>query len=258
MRTVLITRAKEQAQEFAAQLANFGLVPVFFPTIDILEPESWDAVDEEIRRIAGYTDLIFTSANGVRFFIERCETLCAVSHLAEKICHVVGAKTKTVLEGREFKLAPLPDKFNAEQLAAQIVRDATAREKRFLFPCGSLSDESLVKILTQHHLEITAVIVYRTVRPEIGAADKDAIWAMLVKGEIPIVTFFSPSSVKNFVETFPELTTLKHVTIAVIGQTTAKACRELGLNPAIVPQEPLCETPGAALARLIAAAVEKS
>jgi uroporphyrinogen-III synthase len=72
---VLITRDKAQALGFAREIEKYGFIPVFFPTIEITEPDSWDDVDEKINRIDEYTDLVFTSANAVRFFFERFKNI---------------------------------------------------------------------------------------------------------------------------------------------------------------------------------------
>ncbi|CUS95042.1 uroporphyrinogen-III synthase, partial [Candidatus Kryptonium thompsonii] len=53
---VLITRAKSQATEFAQYLESYGFTCVFFPTIEIVEPDSWEEVDEKIKQIDKYTD----------------------------------------------------------------------------------------------------------------------------------------------------------------------------------------------------------
>src|SRR5438270_12463651 len=75
-RTVLVTRPKGQAGRLIDALTAEGAQTIEAPAIQIEPPESWEAMDRAIA--AGRYDwVVFTSANGVRFFWER---LTAVGH----------------------------------------------------------------------------------------------------------------------------------------------------------------------------------
>ncbi|HEX6826358.1 MAG TPA: uroporphyrinogen-III C-methyltransferase, partial [Nitrospiraceae bacterium] len=68
---VVLTRAQEQAREFSQLLAAYGAEPVEVPTIQIVPPASWQAIDDAMTRLSTYQWLIFTSVNGVRPFMDR-------------------------------------------------------------------------------------------------------------------------------------------------------------------------------------------
>ena len=70
-KTILITRAAHQAPEFADALRRLGGTPVLFPTIEIVAPASWDECDRAIDALYMYDGIIFTSRNGVEFFMRR-------------------------------------------------------------------------------------------------------------------------------------------------------------------------------------------
>lgn len=72
-RSVVVTRAREQASGLAAQLADLGAEVIQFPTIDIKPLEDYSSVDAAVRNLGAYDWLIFTSANGVKCFWERLE-----------------------------------------------------------------------------------------------------------------------------------------------------------------------------------------
>ena len=91
---VLITRAKSQATEFAQYLESYGFTCVFFPTIEIVAPDSWVEVDEKIKQIDKYTDIIFTSTNAVKFFFDRFTKFHALEKLRGKRFHAVGTKNE--------------------------------------------------------------------------------------------------------------------------------------------------------------------
>ncbi len=251
---VLITRPQDQAQEFAALLRDGGAEPLIFPTIEIAPPESWAECDARIRRIKEYTDLIFTSANAVRFFLERCAHFFDLAHLRAHTFHAVGPKTADAIAAYGFSTAPLPEDFDAQHLADRLRTNPAAREHRFLFPRGDLAEETLVRRLREAGLSVDDVIVYRTVRPNPSPEVRRALWAALERGEIQVVAFFSPSSVRNFVAFFPEFPALfRHPSacppaIAVIGETTARACHAVGLPVHLRPDRASGCSPTEALA----------
>src|SRR5688572_32457698 len=72
-RTVVVTRALAQADEFVSELEKYGARVIVCPTIEIRELESYERLDEAIEHLYGYDWLIFTSVNGVDHFFRRLE-----------------------------------------------------------------------------------------------------------------------------------------------------------------------------------------
>jgi len=68
---IVITRPEEQSEEFAALLRDEGAKVISFPTIRIMPPEDYNDLDRAIKDIDKYHWVVFTSANGVKFFFER-------------------------------------------------------------------------------------------------------------------------------------------------------------------------------------------
>ena len=68
---ILITRARDQSSEFSTRLRNLGAEVIEFPTIEILPPRSWKGLDRAIDQLKSFDWIIFTSANGVNFFLQR-------------------------------------------------------------------------------------------------------------------------------------------------------------------------------------------
>ncbi len=66
-KNVVVTRAREQASDFADRLRELGANIVEFPTIECVAPDSWDELDDAIETIASFNWVIFTSTNGVAF-----------------------------------------------------------------------------------------------------------------------------------------------------------------------------------------------
>ena len=111
-RGVVITRPEAQADEFAALLTARGARVLRFPTIAIAPPERWDALDAALARLATYAWIVFTSANGVRFFFHHLrETGGDIRDLKGIRLATIGPATAATLgpsTSGEIDLAGLP------------------------------------------------------------------------------------------------------------------------------------------------------
>src|ERR1044072_319437 len=155
-RTVMITRAREQAAEFASALEAYGARVVSCPTIEIAPPESYAALDDAIENLFGYDWLIFTSANAVEHFCRRLEAsgkdaseldelrVCAVrdatgGRLArERRVAAVGDGTADRLADERVHVDLVPQKFQAEGVFEALENFLGGRERiaglTFLLP----------------------------------------------------------------------------------------------------------------------------
>ncbi len=102
-KTILVTRAVHQAEEFSTALRSLGADVLEFPTIRICDPDSWDDLDRCIKKIAGYHGIIFTSVNAVEKFFQRVDAN-TLFDLKEKILCAIGIKTQEAL--RTSGIAP--------------------------------------------------------------------------------------------------------------------------------------------------------
>ena len=253
-RTIVITRARAQAREFAAQLEAYGARIVFCPTIEIVEPESYALVDQAIDNLYGYDWLIFTSANAVDFFLRRLAALDHdISELDELRVCAVGTATAERLTDAHVHVDVVPAEFKAEGVFAALENFLGGHDQfdrlNFLIPRAAVARDFLPKALAAVGARVDAVPVYRTVAPQ--TTERARVEALLVGGAVDCITFTSSSTVKNFAQLFDtnDLSALlKGVRVACIGDITAQTAAEYGLAPDILPPE---STTGA-LARAIA------
>ncbi|HVT29768.1 MAG TPA: uroporphyrinogen-III C-methyltransferase, partial [Lacipirellulaceae bacterium] len=70
-RTVLVTRPEHQSDDLAARLRSLGANVLRQPAIEICPPTDWTAVDRAIGRLAEFDWLVFSSSNGVDYFLGR-------------------------------------------------------------------------------------------------------------------------------------------------------------------------------------------
>ena len=236
-KTIVVTRAREQASDFRALLENKGAHCLEFPTIQVVPPESWAPLDNAIAQLADYDWVIFTSVNGVRFFFHRLrEQGEDVRALHGTKLGAIGPKTAASIVERGLRLDLIPSEYRAEAVI-DALGDEEVRGKRFLLPRAAKAREILPQKLKDMGGQMDVVTAYETVRPP-GKADK--IRRLLQEGEITCITFTSSSTVDNFAAMFPEddLPALVDATaIASIGPITADTVRSYGLSVDIVPEK---------------------
>lgn len=240
-RTVMITRARAQASEFAAELERYGARVVACPTIEIVEPESYELLDEAIENLFGYDWIVFTSVNGVEHFLRRLEAAGHdVSELDELHVCAIGEATAVRLAEAHIHVDVAPDKFQAEGVFAALESYLGGTEHfanlNFLIPRAAVGRDFLPRALEDAGARVDVVPAYRTVRPE--TTDRARVEALLVGGGVDCVTFTSSSTVSNFAQLFDTHDLgplLAGIHIACIGSITARTAADYGLSVDIQP-----------------------
>jgi uroporphyrinogen III methyltransferase/synthase len=218
-------------------LIDRGATTLEFPTIEVVPPESWDELDNAIREVETYRWIIFTSANAIRFFMERLRALDRDLRTLKGvgIC-VVGPKTAETLASYGIRADLVPAEFKAEGVLAALGGEQV-KGMKFLIPRAKVARELIPEKLREQGAEVTVATAYENARP---AADVDRIKKLFEKRKISVVTFTSSSTVHNFVEILGKKgykTILEGVSIACIGPVTAKTAEEYGIKTDIMPKE---------------------
>ncbi len=236
---IVVTRAREQASDFVACLSELGAECVEFPTIEVIPPPSWKDLDRAIGNLETYQGLVFTRVNGVKYFFERLEDSGQdVRDLKGIRIAAIGPKTADAIREKGVNADLVPEEYRAEAVV-EAFRKHRVAGSRILLPRAAEAREVLPQELERMGAAVEVVEAYRTVKPE---GDKDEIRAMLVKGDIHMVTFTSSSTVNNFMEMFEGesdqlLKWMEKVTVACIGPVTAKTAEQRGLSVQITPSD---------------------
>lgn len=239
-KSILVTRAADASEEMIALLVSRGARAVILPTISIVDPDSWDEVDRAIARLDAYDGIFFTSKNAVEFFFRRVQEMFGNdrSRLRKLEMYAVGEKTEEALERAGLQVTLTPDVFSAEALADSMA-DRAVESKRFLFPRSSIGKDVIPTLLRKMGAEVEEVVVYKNVPPH--QQDLETVRNALLRGEIDVVTFFSPSAVRNFIQMMG-LKSLEQSHVAVIGPSTQRAALSLGISVDIVAQQATAES----------------
>ncbi len=236
-RKIVVTRSREQASDLSDRLRKLGALPIEIPTIEILPPENYDDLDHCAGRLGEYDWIIFTSANGVLFFIRRLMEIGRdIRDLKGPRIAAIGPRTAEELEGLRIRVDFVPKEYRAEAIY-QGMRKEDLDGKRILIPRAKVARDVLPAELRKAGARVDVVEVYRTIRPESGV---ERVRDLLEKNQVAAVTFTSSSTVTNFVELLgkEKASKLMRGTIAAsIGPVTAETARSFGIEPAVGPKD---------------------
>ncbi|HSB11344.1 MAG TPA: uroporphyrinogen-III synthase [Blastocatellia bacterium] len=241
-KTILITRARQQAGDLTAELESYGGTVIHCPTIETIPPSDPAPLDSAIDRLEEYDWVIFTSANGVDFFFRRLrerrkdgvdvmggKSICAIGTATAQALETNGAPpTITASESKgEGVVKELVDHLGGESCLGGL---------RVLIPRARVARDALPSGLRSLAAHVDAVEAYQTVAPTI---EVDGIVRLFEEQSVDAITFTSSSTVSNFAAILGlrDLSgLLRNTLVACIGPITAGTAREYGLKTVIQPE----------------------
>lgn len=227
-RRIVITRAREQAAGLAACLKELGAEVIDLPAIGIRPAADYSPLDRAIARLESYDWVLFTSANGVRYFIERLDASGRdLRSLRARLC-AIGPATRGALQALHLKVDLMPREYVAESLVEAFAAHDLAG-KRILLPRAAVARDLVPAELAKRGAQVDVVEAYRTVIPEETREQAGAIFSARKPDWI---TFTSSSTVTNFVEA-AGAAALQGVRVASIGPVTSATARKLGIAVAV-------------------------
>jgi uroporphyrinogen III methyltransferase / synthase len=241
-RTILITRARTQSADIISRLEALGATVIHCPTIEVVPPDSWASLDASIDRIRQYDWIVFTSANGVRFFFQRLTARHIESRRALSSCVIcaIGPATARALDKAGSSAQVIASDSKSEGALKAIVNHlgaaAGVQGLRFLIPRARIARDVLPTELRKLGAQVDAVDAYQTVKPDLA---REEIISLFKTKRIDAITFTSPSTVSNFAELvglkdLSEL--LKSTLVACIGPITARTAARFGLRKTLQPR----------------------
>lgn len=225
---IVVTRARGQANALSSRLQAMGAEVIELPTIEIVPVSDYGPLDRAIADLASYDWLIFTSANGVRFFMDRLDRSAAdLRGLRARIC-AIGPATRAAVEALHLKIDLMGKEYVAEGLLAAFDEHPAGHElagQRVLLPRAAVARDLVPDELRRRGAHVDVVEAYRTVVPEEAAARA----AEILAAKPHCITFTSSSTVQNFVSVAPAAA-LQGVDVVSIGPITTKTARKLGIQ----------------------------
>lgn len=230
---VVVTRPRSRAAPMMRALAEGGVEPILVAAIEIRPPDDVAALARAARRLEEADWVVFTSANGVRAVGDaRSENRGGSDDLAPppdgpRIAAVGPATARAV--ARRFGRPPdlVPAEHSAAGLLVEVrAHDPALATRSIVLPLGDLAGDTLPRGLRETGARVERVTAYRTTPPD--RVEVERARAAIRAGRVGLVTFTSPSTVRNFLDAVGE--EALSVPAAVIGPVTADAAKEAGFR----------------------------
>lgn len=236
-KTVVVTRAKEQARPFIDLLEQTGAQVISFPTIEVAAPGSFRLIDKKISHLKEYDYLVFTSINGVKAFLSRMKILNKDSRCLNGIkIAAIGKMTAHVLKKHFLFPEIIPDTFTSKHLANEFKKE-DIKKKEILLIKSKLSSDVLPGQLRKMGAKVDEISAYTVREPRV---DLKKFKLLFKHQEVDLITFTSPSTFNNFILLMkgePVKQLLKGVRVAAIGPVTRKEITKQGVRVSITASQ---------------------
>jgi uroporphyrinogen III methyltransferase/synthase len=224
--TIMVTRSEGQAAALSLTLAELGANVMVQPAIGIEDPSDWGPVDEALAGLDQFDWLVFSSSNGVRYFLERLKQAGRdLRALRDVRLAAIGPGTAEQLASYHLRADLVPAEFRAESLADSL-EPAAARGERFLLARASRGREVLAERLAAAGGRVDQVVVYNSVDVEKPDAE---LFERLSNGGIDWVTVTSSAIARSLVNMFGDA--LRQSRLVSISPVTSDVLSDLGLSP---------------------------
>ena len=179
-KAVLITRPRDEAEDFARALEAEGVSCLIEPMLEI-EPAAF-----EIPPLESFQALIFTSASALKLF-------AASAAVRSMPIYVVGPNTQTI--AKELRFEDIHSAPTAAALAECIIRGVSDKTKALLHVRGADTAFDMEGALGAAGYSTQNLVVYKAVKCEALSAEVEAA---IKGGGVVAVTFFSKRTVEAF------------------------------------------------------------
>ena len=238
---ILVTRPRHQLDSIVDRLETERAKILIQPAIAIEAPEDWQPVDRAIDRIEQFDWIVFSSANGVEFFIDRLQERHGdTRRLSDVRLAAIGPATADALRQRQLDTDLTPTEYRAESLADAII-DRTHADSYdaadsappvALLVRASRGREVLSQRLTSAGIKVEQVVAYTS--RDVAQPEAD-IHRALIAGEIDWITITSSAIARSLIAMLGK--DLRHARLAAISPITAKTLTDAGYQPAVVAEE---------------------
>ena len=223
---IVVTRPREEGSRAAVALETLGAEVLLAPTVAVRPISDPGPLDTAIDRLAGYDWLVFTSANGVRFFLDRLTTkgrdLRALGHL--KLA-AIGPATAEALAKVHLKADLVPATFRSEALAALLLQNVSGR--RILLARADRG-RTVLKDELEQLADVDQVAVYHNAD---ALALPESVTERITSGTIDWITITSPaitSRLHGLLTADARRRVGREIRLASLSPVTTDAARSLG------------------------------
>jgi uroporphyrinogen-III synthase len=236
---VAVTRAKDQASELGGKLIALGAEIIELPLIHVSKEIDKQTLHDVLSELGGYDWIVFTSANGVRFFFDEFHRIYDdIRSLGLLRFACVGDATAEAIRGQHIKVECQPKTATAEALADDLIATGSLDSAKVLVITGNLNRDTLVKKLEEARAIVDRLQVYKTEKTDLS--DDPAAADFRSRGADAIL-FASSSAVQSFSDQAAALKLGKSATKPIagsIGPQTSETMKKVGIPIAFEAKTP--------------------
>lgn len=224
---VVVTRPERQAGDLVHRFEELGAIVYGLPAVTIREPADWGPVDRALARLAEFDWLVFTSANGVEYFLRRLRrTGRDLRALGGVKLAAIGPGTADALRAAHLEPDLVPAVYRSEELANALKEHAAGQ--RIL-----LARADRGRDLLRQELDGVAQVEQVAVYSQADAIDAESdVLDCLRRGEIDVVTFTSSNIAQAVLRALDETSRARilrgEVRLVSISPVTSAKITELG------------------------------
>lgn len=227
---IAVTRSRDQASELSSRLAALGADVIELPLIHVSKEIDKETLADVLAELGSYDWIVFTSANGVRFFFEEFyrifDDVRALGLL--RFASIGDTTTKAIVE-HHIRVECQPKTATADALADELVATGSLDSAKVLVITGNLNRDTLIKKLEDARAIVDQLQVYKTEKTDL--ANDPAAADFRARGADAIL-FASSSAVHSFTDQAAALK-LGHKAVrpiaGSIGPQTSEAMKKVGM-----------------------------
>jgi len=200
-KNILVTRPRAQATSFVEMIEAEAGSGVLAPTIKIKAAQNDEPLQEAVKNLQEYTHLIFTSVNGVKYFMQALDQQqLDLRALAEIKVVTIGSKTAAELKTNGIRADYMPEDYSTAGILnylknLQSEGEIDLSQASFLLPRADIAPQLLEEELKKLGAEVNNIEAYRTEAVNLEAE----VMELIQNEELDLLTFTSSSTVENFI-----------------------------------------------------------
>jgi len=222
---IVITRPLSESTELKKHLTSLGLHVFTYPTISFKLSKLSKRDKKILKNIEVFDWIVFTSKNGVKFFLTTVKKLKIDTSKIKKVA-AVGSKTAEEVKKNNLPFTFTPSKFTTTHLGNEL---PDVKNKRILLPRTDIANKNLTKILKKRGGNPIDITIYNTTFAKTPSKEFEDL---LDRNLISCITFTSPSTVKGLLGRFSKKDVSQIVSLPAlsIGPVTTKTLKKYGFK----------------------------
>jgi uroporphyrinogen III methyltransferase/synthase len=238
-RRVAVTRMRDQNSELRSKLENLGAEVIELPLIKVTKDVSKEMLADVFLEFGSYDWIVFTSANGVRFFFEEYFKLFdEIRSLGLLRFACVGEATAEAIRGFHIKVECMPETATADALGDALIATGSLDSAKILVVTGNQNRDTLLKKLEDARAIVDQMPIYKTEKTDLSV---DVTADDFRQRGADAILFASSSAVQSFVDQAAALRLAdgaKRPLAGSIGPQTSETMKKSGMPIDFTAKEP--------------------